>query len=278
MMDIPSLIKRVTDPNEETHAIKLKSYFIGKEALVKYFEEIEEEGAMPDLCGKTVLVTAVQFPRVHEIVQEVASFLEIKPPTCFVYDNYKQVIDSEGLKNPRLEISARMVRNFTPMELRHAIAKEMFHIKAGHLWYEVLTEKMMETLAGIPGLGIAHVNTKSLVDGWAFHFKSIAFNWFKFACFSAENFAIVYAGDIKASISATLLSIFNERELAKAIDVSSFIRQIEKIEACTGPMATLEKINEVIPYGPYRILNMLRFVLSDNGRELFGRIGKTQGV
>jgi len=278
-MDIKHYIKLVTDPDEESIANKLKAYLAGKDTFAKYFEEIEEEGALPDLYGKTVLVTSDQFSHIHKIITELSALLEIKPPDCFVYDNYRYSIDSEGLKNPRLEISARMVKDFTSTELKHSIAKEMFHIKAGHLLYKVLTEKMIEALAHIPSVGIdEHISTKSLVDGWAFHFRYVAFRWFQHACFSAENFAIVYTGDVKSSISATLLSIFNERKLSEAIKIDSFIRQIEKIEACIGPAATLEKINEVIPYGPYRILNMLRFVLSDNGKELFGQIGKTQGM
>lgn len=277
-MKIEEVIEMVSDPFEESMRNKLRGWFVAEDSFLEYFEEVEEEGALPDLYGKNLLVSKTQFSNIFNIVEEIASFLKIKPPLCFIYDSQKYLIDSEGIGIPRLEISSRLVKDFNAMELKHVLAKEIFHIKKEHIREEVLCDKTMNLFDVIPNLpGINLVKSFGggiAAEATAFHFKNIAFNWFKLACYSAENFAITFTGSIKDSINATLLMIFNEREMVDSIDINNYLNQIDKIESCIGPNATIEKINEVIPYGPYRVLNMLRFVLTNNGRVLFSYFKK----
>lgn len=264
------------DENELELKDKLQSWFVAEDTFMQYFEEIEEEGAYPDLYGKSVLLDGKHFPKVQKTVDDVSKILELSSPECFIYDSYKYLIDSEGINKPRLEISARLIKDFSENELKHIIAKEIYHIKAGHIRLEVLSEKMFDLLDSIPNLPVVNLLNQfggSLAfEATSFHFRNIAFNWFKSACFSAENFAIAYTKDIKSSLISTLLTIFNERALTESINISSYINQISKIEACNGPAATIEIINEVIPYGPYRLLNMLRFIVSARGRKLYGKL------
>ncbi len=194
-------------------------------------------------------------------------------PQAFIYDSYECVVDSEGIKIPRLEISARFIKEFTTKEITHTLAKEMYHIRVGHIYYEVMAEKIMDLFNAVPNLPginiLKQFGGAFVAQGANFHFRSLAFKWFSCACFSAENFAIAYTNNIESSISATLMGIFNERILVDSINIKDYLEQIPKIESCIGPAATLEIINEVIPYGPYRIDNMLKFVMSEKGRKLY---------
>lgn len=265
------VLSSVTDPDEQQLAQALETWFVAQDAFLEYYELFEEEGAYPDLFGKSVLVSRSQFPHIHGLVQEISKFLDMEMPLVFVHESYQQVCDSEGLRCPRLELSARMIRNFSETELRHVLAKEMFHIKAGHIRYEVMSEKILGILnqaPNLPGLNLLKNLGGSTAAGFmSLTLRDTAFRWFRSACFSAENFAICYTGDIKASIDATLMTILNERELVNEVSLAWYVGQISRIESLQGPAATLEKINEVLPYGPYRILNMLRFVVSDRGQK-----------
>jgi len=272
-MNVEKCLNIVRHPLEINLYKKIKKWFVAEDSFLEYFENNEEEGAMPDLYGKSVVAGAQQFSNVYNIIKSISNYLCINPPTCFIYDSQKCLVDSEGIANPRLEVSSRLINDFTNNELKHAIAKELYHIKVDHIRTEVLADKMINLLNVVPNLPginlIKNFGGNLAFEATGFHFKSIAFNWFKYACYSADNFAISYTGNIEDSIRATLLCIFNERKLVESIDIKSFIGQIGKIESCVGPVATTEVINEIIPYSPYRILNMLRFVLSDNGRGLF---------
>ena len=279
-MTSPSqIISVATDPRENEITSALQQWFIAEDAILEFFEEVEEEGAYPDLFGKTVTAGEHQYPEVFEAAKEICALLGIEVPFLFIQEDYDYSVDSEGLSRPRLEISARLIRDFTLNEMRHKLAKELFHIAAGHLRLEVMTEKMLEFLEaipGLPGINMLRVFGSELAfEASSFRLRSLAFQWFEYATFSAENFAVAYPGDVSASVNATLMTVLNERSQLDALDLRSFLRQITSIESCVGPLATLDKIDEVHPYAPYRILNMLRFVLSDRGRALFDLCGKT---
>lgn len=262
------------DDVEEYWGAKLEAWFVAEPAFRKYFEEVEEEGALPDLYGKSLLVSRRQFPKIHRVISEVSEFLGCEAPECFVYEGYRYLCDSEGLSRPRLELSARAVRDFHEDELVHLIAKETYHVAAGHLRREVMAEKMMALVRAAPSLASSIPGMSFLMqfggaaafEGVTFHLRNVAFNWYKHACFSADNFATAYTGDVRTSLSATLLTIFNERGLVEQLDVQQYLRQIGPIESMMGPIATLDKVDEVLPYGPYRLLNQLRYIHSARGR------------
>ena len=275
------VIEAVRDPHEEAWAKQLENWFVAEDAFAEYVEQVEEEGAYPDLYGKSLVASPSQYPQVNSIVEEIATALDIEPPPVFLYESYNYVADSEGLRRPRLEVSARLARDFEENELRHVIAKEMYHIKAGHLRNEVMAEKILGVLNAVPQLPgvnmLKQYGGDVAFEGITFHFRSVAFNWFKYACYSADNFAVGYTGDVRSSIRATLLSILNERQLVSEVDVAVYVRQIARIESCLGPIATLGKVDEVIPYGPYRILNMLRFITSCRGLSFGGKYHRGAG-
>jgi len=275
-MNSQEILELAKHPEEDNASLKIRKWFIAEDVLMQQFEEIEEEGALPDLLGKNILISENQFGNIYKIIESIALLLEIPIPQTFIYDSYDCLVDSEGIRIPRIEISARVIKEFTEKELTHTLAKEMYHIRAGHLLYEVMSEKIMglfNVIPNLPGINIVKQFGGDLAaQGASFHFRSLAFKWFSYACFSAENFAIAYTNDIKSSISGTLMGIFNERLLIDSININDYRQQIPKIETCQGPAATLEIINEVIPYGPYRIDNMLKYILSKKGRKLYNLI------
>jgi len=271
-----------TDPSEKMAKECLDAWIVAEEPLMTYFEEIEEEGALPDLFGKTVMVSETQFPKANTLIRKISNILELPQPLCFVYDSYRYEIDSEGVKTPRLEISVKILQDFSENELAHVLAKEIFHIKAGHVRTKVLVSKIVKLLGILPELPVVNIlkqfGSNVAFDATVFHFRSAAFNWYKAACFSAERFGLACANEIKASINATLLTILNSKSLVNEIDLSAYLCQISKIESCLGPIATIEMTNEAIPYGPYRILNMLNFAQSEKFLQAADLIKKSWAI
>ena len=202
---------------------QLENWIVAEKSFIEYFEDIEEEGAYPDLYGKCIQVNKNQFSEIDQIIQQIAIELDIPTPKCFVYESYKYLVDSEGINQPRIEISSRLAQDFSITELTHVIAKEMYHIAIDDIKTEVLIEKMLSLINSIPTLpGINMIQVfggEKAFELAGFHFRTIAFNWFKYACFSADNFAINYTKNVKSSIRATLLTIFNERNIVQNIKV-----------------------------------------------------------
>jgi hypothetical protein len=266
------IIEICQDPLETETRKKLQKKYIAEKAFINFYKNFEEEAAFPDLYGKCLEVSNSQFEDIYEIVLKISNVLSIKPPRCFIQDNYNYIVDSEGLDNPWLEISAKAYNDFEKNELAFLLAKEIYHIKAGHMYHEIMADKMLNlinALPSIPGINIFSKFGGSFVfELQSFQYRQLSFNWFKKACFSADNFALSYVGDLRSSVNALLLTTLNERSLVERVNINQYINQIAGIEVCLNPMATLEKINEILPYGPYRVLNLLRFYLSDKYKTL----------
>ncbi|MFZ2958571.1 MAG: hypothetical protein WA705_16915 [Candidatus Ozemobacteraceae bacterium] len=267
-MDTGNLFEVVSDPAESSLRNTLNAWIVAETPLMNYFEEVEEEAALPDLFGKSVLVGPDQFSNVHGMIKQISKVLEMPQPLCFIYDSSRYEIDSEGVKLPRLEVSVKILQDFSEKELIHVLSKELFHIKVGHTRVKILVSKMTKLLNILPELPVVNIlkqfGSNVAFEATAFHFRSVAFSWYKAACFSAERFALSATDDICSSTTAILLTIFNSKKLVDSINLSSYISQIPKIESCLGPAATVEVTNEALPYGPYRILNMITFALSGN--------------
>lgn len=261
--------------NEASAHQTLMNFIVNEQTLFRYAEEITEPMAVPDLLGKSVKASPRQFASVYRMVANICDHMSIDVPDIYIYEGYQYLIDSNGCFTPRLEISARMVRDFSEQEFMHCLAKELAHIALGHIRTEVLVERMQEAIQTLASLPI--VSTINIVGGPKFYTMALrakAFRWFREAVFTAENFATAYTGNVKASVTSTLLQVFNDRRVVTEIDIAEFCDQVSLIEMIEGSAATYTKMDEVIPYAPYRIANMLQYASSGRGIELRGVLQK----
>ena len=262
----PSLFKSTAEDGAYS---TLMNFIVNEQTLFRYAEEISEPMAVPDLLGKSVKASSRQFAGVYWLASQICAHLKIDVPDIYIYEGYQYLIDSNGCFTPRLEISARMVRDFSEPEFTHCLAKELTHIALGHIRTEVLTERMQEAIQTLASLPI--VNTLNIVGGPRFYTMALrvkAFRWFREAIFTAENFATAYTGNVKASVTSTLLQVFNDRRVVGEIDIAEFCDQVGLIEMIEGAAATYTKMDEVIPYAPYRVGNILQYASSGRGIKL----------
>ena len=260
-------------PEEAQSHEKLYKWIVAEEAFENYFEQVEEESALPDLYGKSLLVERSYSGPLFRECEKLCDLLEMDMPSLFLYDSRRCIVDSEGITKPRLEISTAALEGLSVRELAHVLAKELYHIKAGHIRTQMLATKMFSLfsqLPSLPGLNmLKSFGSEAMMGRAATTFRFLAFQWFKFACFSAERFAVCVTGDVKSSVDSVLMQIFNSRSIVNSLDLRSYIGQIGKIEGCAGPSATMEFINEVIPYGPYRLYDMLTYLCAEQADELY---------
>jgi len=271
-MEPENIINLCKDSNEDYYLRTLKSKYVAENSFIDFYKKFEEEASYPDLFGKCVEVNSSQFKDLYNVISEISKLLGIESPRCFIKDSYSYTIESEGLNYPWLELSAKAYNDLSKKEISFLIAKELYHIANNHLYHEIMSEKMFDlinSLPNIPGINIiSKFGGDIFFEHKEFQYRQTAFQWFRSACLSADNFALSYIKDLKSSIDAILLTVLNERKMVDQIDLKRYINQIANIETCLNPMATLEKINEVLPYGPYRMLNLLRFYLSENYYKL----------
>lgn len=250
-----------THPDEHKSLHKIQKLIIAEKAILDNHELIKERLSIPDLSGKTIMVTERQFSGVHKIVKQAAQLLNIPIPPTYVFDTYFYSVDSEGYKSPRLEISSRTIEDFSEAELKFLIGSKMAHIACGHLKYEVLIEGLLEALPKIDSIPIIgnFINALPATQAMEMYYKINFFDWYRNSILSADRFGLLFSGSLESSVTALLKLILNNQKLVDSIYLQDYLAQRENINTLLGIVAFYTKSDEAIPYGQERILNLFGF-------------------
>lgn len=259
-------IYKYIHPQEAAVTERLKSNLVSEEyceQLLENYRIFDLEKEMPDNIGKCLEVNKLQLPDVYEVVAELCEILDMEIPKIYVFENYYFSISAEGLDKPWIQISTKSLENFSDEELRFAIARELVHIKLDHIKYEVLCEeftKNIETASQVitlPGYAAA---SEQAFDVYRNRFILIAANWTRISEYTADRCALVACDfDITSAVSVILKQILNSSDLAEQVDLPSFLHQTEAIMSFTTTAAKFTRMDEMAPYGPFRIKELISF-------------------
>lgn len=259
--------------NEERAKKSLNEWINGEDALVNYYRKVEQGKRWPDLLGKTIEVSETQFLQIFNIVRKICKVMRISPPRVFVYEDLYYRAETEGIDFKWIELSAPLVNDFTEGELTFVLARELARIHADHIRLEVIARsaiQVSEYIENVPG-----VNLLNLVYGPEIykaylnaHFK----RWSRISTYTTDACGYLFCGSIHSSISAMMKLIINEPNLVKQLDIIKYINQAKEIEALKETVMVGSKLDEELPYGPYRILELLRYASSVHAKKVRERL------
>ena len=130
------MIERVLFAHKyEDHAFAELDLLPFKDQLAHHYKEYKQQMLMPDLYGKTVKVSALQFKELHGMAENLASLLDMPVPGIYVYENFYYTVESKGLDDSWIEISAKTLIELNSEEVMFLLAKEMCAIKLRHTYY-----------------------------------------------------------------------------------------------------------------------------------------------
>lgn len=241
---------------EELYKEMMDSTYFSEE-IMDYYKNFDEKLRKPDLLGKTVKVTQKQFKEVYDIAQEIAEINDMSIPNIYVYEDFYYGVESNGSDDPWIEISAKTLMDFTRDEITFLIGREMCNIKLKHTYYSTLideTLKAMEQHNIIVGM---ETLSKSL--------KVIMYKWSRISNYTADCFGYLMCRNLKACVNAILKLILNNIFLVENIDVAEYISQVDFINELDDSIYSFTKMDELIPYGPFRIKNLLAYASSERG-------------
>ena len=89
-----------------------------------------------------------------------------------------------------------------------------------------------------------------------------ACQWSRVSEYTADNFAYLICNDINASVSEIMKQILNSKKLAEGMKLKSFLKQADVINSMTSPISIYSILDEQIPYGPFRIKELIGFASS----------------
>lgn len=226
--------------------------------LSDYYIKYIEKRRIPDLLGKTVKISNNQFPKINNIIKDICNILELTDIDTFVYEDFYYGVEAKGISKNWLEVSAKTIADFTDEEITFLLAKELYSIKFKKTYYSILIDLYIKNVDGL-----IFQNIKTISEGA----KVILYKWHRVMNFSSDNFALSVTGNLKSSIKAILLTILNNRDLVENVNINEYINQGKEIINLDDEVYNYTKLDELIPYGPFRINNLISYYYSDRAKE-----------
>ena len=230
----------------------LKDIISSYDSCEKYYCDFTETMRKPDLYGKTVRVTSKQFPIIYKLVEEISRLLEIPVPDVFIYENYYYEFEAYGIKKPWLEISASAVADMDLQELKFFLARELFKIKIGATKNYMIVEEFIKFLDKHSSMVMFSEN---MVESLRLKYAQ----WSRATQYSADNFGYYVIDDVEIASRSIMLSILNNRFLTENLNIKEYLEDCNLIDKNNDAVSVYTKYNEKVPYGQYRIKNLIKF-------------------
>lgn len=239
---------------------ELKQTIPSYDSIKAYYQEFDEKIKKPDLYGKTVKVSSKQFKNVFRILTSLAKEMQMEVPEVFVYENFYYEIESYGTDKPWIEVSAKTIADFGEDELRFLFAREFFKIKNAITELYMVCEQSLKIIN-------ENLNIVLFSDSVSKIFKVKYAQWSRICQFSADNYAFLYTksigdtniGNLKTCLIVILTMILNNRKLVETINLTEYLNTASEINRMDDPVSIYTKNDEKMPYGQYRIKNLIRF-------------------
>lgn len=225
------------------------------EEVETYYESIEYKMKRPDLLGKTLHVTKNQFSNVYKIVEDLSVQLEMEQPEVYVFEDFFYGIESYGMKNYWIEVSAKTIRDFSISELTFLFARELYKIKEGVVYNTMLKNQVFQLQDRVPTIG------SMLKKGSQVSF----YHWCRLENYTADNFGYLCCKDLTACIRAIVAMVLNSKLMLSEIDMSEFVRQASEINKLDDEVSSYTKADESLPYAPMRVESLLAYAMSRRG-------------
>jgi hypothetical protein len=261
---------------ENTAFAKLDWISFKKQVAFDY-NEYQQLLLQPDLLGKTVKVSEFQFKELHEMAKRLAAFLDMPVPDIYIYENFYYTCESKGLDNNWIEMSAKTLTELNKGEVMFLLAKEMCAIKLRHTYHYTLIDEFLKVPDKLPLLGV--IPGVNAVKGTMQTIGEVKFyQWMRVSHYTSDSFAYLICGDITTCVSAIIKTVLNSTFLAGHVNVMEFIRQAEKINGLNSRVHTFSKMDEQVPYAPYRIKNLIGFAASERGLHALRILNQEGGI
>ena len=102
-------------------------------------------------------------------------------------------------------------------------------------------------------------------------YKIAFYKWYRFANYTADNYGYLACKSIKDAVYAILKLVLNSITLAEEVDIEEFLEQASEISRLNDKVYNHTKLDEAIPYAPYRIKNLLAYAISDRAMKYYER-------
>ena len=243
-------------PLYETKEKELKDILQCEDTLQVCYQEFDEKLKVPDLLGKTVLVTSKQFNDVYKCACDLSRMANIEIPKVYIYEDFYYGMEAKGSVNPWIEVSAKTIADFSMKDIRFLLAREICRIKHKAVYLSIITEQTQKILGGtnlFPGMETLEKGLKVKYSQWS-----------RVSNYTADCYGYLMTKDLQSCIKCILALILNNLKLVENVNIQEYLAQAEKIYLLDDVVSRYTKNDEKVPYGPFRLKNLLAYATKRN--------------
>jgi Zn-dependent protease with chaperone function len=161
----------------------------GFDALLKAMSGLVSERAVRlAVLGDAVRVDERQFARVHRLVVDMATVLDVPElPEVYVANNPVTNAVTIGMDKPIIVLNSGLVDLLDDDELAFVIAHELGHVLSGHAVYQTLLQRLLLLSAGFASIPIGGLGVRVIV--------AALMEWSRKAELSADRAGLVAVQD-----------------------------------------------------------------------------------
>ena len=268
-----------TYERENEACYELDKYLTCKDSMIRFYRKILQDSQKPDLLGKTVECNEKQFPNVYKTIKQISYILNIAVPRVYVYEDVYYKAEVDGYDEPWIIISSKIIEDYTREELLFVLGKILASIKNEHYKYEATVKGLYEStkyIDRIPLISLA--NSFNIIDGYKMNLEPKINCYRRCGHFSTDACGFLICGSFKAAVSAILKDILNNSKLVSEVDLRDYMKKVNEIKSMSGKMIDYSKLDEAVPYGPYRVLNLLRFSTTERFSNSILKLSREYGL
>lgn len=218
------------------------AYFFSR----NYYKHYKRHYSKGKLMTQMTKVTEEQLPGIYNMVKDACEMLGLeKVPNIYITNSNGTHLRVTNRLNPTIFISSDFTWAFKPEELRFLLAREVVHIKLGHLYYLDL----MSGMRSFAGMALPKFISEVIVGSVGVKLMQ----WYKEAEISADRGALVVTGDADVALQALVkLNIgANFEDNYPGLNIGAYIDQLsnledDRIETASAVIHELENENPFV--------------------------------
>ena len=212
----------------------------------KYYQYYKRHYSKGKLMTQMTKVSEEQLPGIYNMVKDACEVLGVeKIPNIYITNSNGTSLRVTNRLNPNIFISSDFTWAFKPEELRFLLAREVAHIRLGHLYYLDL----MAGMRSFTGMGMPKFISEVIVGSIGVKLMQ----WYKEAEISADRGGLVVTGDIDVALQALVkLNIgANFEDNYPGLNIDAYIQQLsnlgdDRIETASAVIHELENSNPFV--------------------------------
>lgn len=261
--------KKFIHPLEQEAKEALLACF-GSESIVEkiyeYYQAYGADGEQLGTLANGVRINESSFPKLQLSLNKLCQDLGMEQVPAYLLAGKGIEIEAKGFDQHWLEIGTDALHFYSEQELDFMLARQLAHIKLGHMKYRILYQSFLSLIRDVSNLTDALMGKMPLTAGvkdklseaYIGAIELAGARWCRISEYSADAYALgLCSWKIKVAARAIVKQVLQDKVLAEQVDIKNYLKQADDLTAA-GSAAYANSVNtDLQPSGALRLKELL---------------------